>query len=64
MRLGGIGTGEVPIPIALGGMGTGMVPIPIALGGIGTGEVPMPATLRRRLMPVSTTSSASKNAKR
>jgi len=45
-------------------MGTGAVPIPVALGGIGTGAVPIPATLRRRLMLVSTTKSASKNAKR
>jgi hypothetical protein len=62
--LGGIGTGDPPIPVALGGMGTGDPPIPVAFGGIGTGEPPIPATLRRRLMLVSTTSSASINAKR
>jgi hypothetical protein len=62
--VGGTGTGEVPIPTMVGGTGTGEVPIPTTVGGTGTGAPPMPAMLRRRLMLVSTTSSASKKLKR
>jgi hypothetical protein len=59
--LGGIGTGDVPIPTTFGGIGTGEVPIPVAFGGIGTGEVPIPANACRSPVLVRTISTANRN---
>ena len=57
--------GAVPIPTAGGGgRGIGGVPIPTTGGGgSGMGAVPMPKTLRRIDTLLSTTRSASTNAK-